>query len=122
MRDRTVTAPTDPRSGERPTEDVKGGDSETEPKGIAPGDCLGRYSVLSRIGGGGMGEVFAARDPELGRTVALKVIRQDRLARSPAARLRLVREAQALARLHPPNIVTVYDVGGDGDRVFVAMG
>src|SRR5215471_19169652 len=88
---------------------------------IAPGDCLGRYTVLSRIGGGGMGEVFAAHDPQLSRTVALKVIREDRLGHSSAARTRLLREAQALARLHHPNVVTVHDVGGDLDRVFVAM-
>jgi len=96
-----------------------GADREA-PQAIAPGDCLGRYTVRSLIGAGGMGQVFAASDNELGRTVALKVIRPDRGA-SSYARARLLREAQALALLHHPNVVTVHDVGSEGDHVFVAM-
>ena len=88
---------------------------------IRAGDCLGRYTVRSLIGAGGMGQVFAAFDPELGRTIALKLIHPDRMIQSPIARARLLREAQALARLHHPNVVTVHDVGTDGDQVFVAM-
>lgn len=87
---------------------------------IGPGDCLGRYTIRRLIGAGGMGRVFAAVDPELGRAVAIKLIRADR-ASSPSARARLVREAQALARLHHPNVVTVYDVKTQGDAVFIAM-
>ncbi|HEX8106839.1 MAG TPA: serine/threonine-protein kinase [Kofleriaceae bacterium] len=88
---------------------------------VTVGSSLGRFTVTSSIGGGGMGEVFAAHDQELGRTVALKVIRPDRLAHSPTARLRLMREAQALARLHHPNVVTVYEIGTEGEHVFLAM-
>ena len=102
--------------------------AETVPEGargdrgqtIGPGDCLGRYTVRTLIGAGGMGRVFAATDTELGRTVALKVIRPDRGA-SSAARARLLREAQALALLHHPNVVTVHDVGTEGEIVFIAM-
>jgi hypothetical protein len=67
-----------------------------------------------------MGQVYAATDQELGRSVALKVIRPERVA-SSYARARLVREAQALALLHHPNVVMVHDVGAEGDNVFVAM-
>ena len=87
---------------------------------IQPGDCLGRYTVRRLIGAGGMGRVFAAVDPELGRAVAIKLIRAER-AWAPSARARLLREAQAMARLHHPNVVTVYDVGTQDDEVFIAM-
>jgi eukaryotic-like serine/threonine-protein kinase len=87
---------------------------------IQPGDCLGRYTIRRLIGAGGMGRVFAAVDPELGRAVAIKLIRAER-AWAPSARARLLREAQAMARLHHPNVVTVYDVGTQDDEVFVAM-
>jgi len=90
-------------------------------RAIGPGDCLGRYTVQALIGTGGMGRVFAATDSELGRTVALKVIRPDRGPASSYARARLMREAQALAVLHHPNVVTVHDVGTEGENVFVAM-
>ncbi|HWB73947.1 MAG TPA: serine/threonine-protein kinase [Nannocystaceae bacterium] len=69
---------------------------------------LGRYVVLERIGAGGMGIVYAAYDPQLDRKVALKVLHKSSLG---GDRPRLLREAQALARLSHPNIVTVYDVG-----------
>ena len=88
---------------------------------IRPGDCLGRYTIRDLIGAGGMGRVFAALDPELGRTVALKVIRRDRLRTPSLAQARLRREAQVLARLQHPGVVTVYDVGTQDDQVFIAM-
>jgi Tol biopolymer transport system component len=77
---------------------------------------LGRYRILSRIGRGGMGEVFEAEDPELGRKVAIKVLREDR-AHAPA----LLKEAQALARLVHPNVITIHDVGTDEGHVFLVM-
>jgi tetratricopeptide (TPR) repeat protein/predicted Ser/Thr protein kinase len=113
--------PSPSRSRDVHQEDADRAALSDAPPAIAVGSCLGRYTVISPIGGGGMGEVFAADDPELGRTVALKVIRPDRLLRSPSARLRLMREAQALAKLHHPNVVTVYDVGAEGEQVFIAM-
>ncbi|HTM19138.1 MAG TPA: serine/threonine-protein kinase, partial [Kofleriaceae bacterium] len=78
-----------------------------------------RFVVEEVLGAGGMGVVMAAVDPELGRRVALKVLRPD-LA-SALDQGRLVREAQAMARLSHPNVVTVYDVGRAGDNVFIAM-
>jgi adenylate cyclase len=81
---------------------------------------LGRYAVRELLGRGGMGEVYLAHDPDLDRLVAIKVIRA-RAERSPASRARFQREAQALARLSHPNVVTVYDVGSMGDTIYVAM-
>ncbi len=83
--------------------------------------ALGRYTVRGLLGRGGMGEVYLAHDPELDRLVAIKVIRTGVAERSPEARARFQREAQAMARLSHPNVVTVYDVGTTGDTVYVAM-
>ncbi len=110
MDDLTATVPLD-GVGPRP-----GPSAEALGRGVA----VGRYVVLDRIGAGGMGVVYAAYDPELDRRVALKLLRPDRFG-GDAGRLRLLREAQALARLTHPNVVAVYDVGTFGDRVFVAM-
>ena len=79
------------------------------------GARVGRYAVAERLGAGAMGVVHAAHDPELDRRVAVKLMHD--AAWSP----RLVREAQALARLAHPNVVTVYDIGEHAGRVFIAM-
>lgn len=76
-----------------------------------PGVQLSRYHVLERIGWGGVGVVNAAYDPELHRRVAIKFLRQDPTHDDSRARLRLMREAQAMARLSHPNVAAVYDVG-----------
>ncbi len=84
---------------------------------------LDRYTVLDSLGHGGMGLVVAAYDPELDRTVALKVVRPPRRAgvdRETAQRA-LLREARAVAALSHPNVVTIFDVGRAGDRVWFAM-
>jgi hypothetical protein len=83
------------------------------------GDRIGRFVITSRIGEGGMGVVLAGHDPDLNRPVAIKLLRT--ATASPGYRARLLREAQALARLHHPNVVSVYEVGADGDRIFIAM-
>lgn len=87
------------------------------------GASVGRYVILETVGSGGMGIVYAAYDPELDRKVALKLVRPDRFRQ--ASRLRLLREAQAVARLSHPNVVAVHDAGTwaslDGDQVYVAM-
>ena len=89
---------------------------------LTPGTRLGRYVVLEELGTGGMGVVFAAYDPELNRKVALKLLRPRNLERKrKASSNRLLLEAQALAKLAHPNVITVYDVGTYGDQVFVAM-
>jgi tetratricopeptide (TPR) repeat protein len=88
-----------------------------------PGDRVGRYELLERLGAGAMGVVFAAYDPELERKVAVKLLRRGAdVERSPARSSdRLMREARAMAQLAHPNVVAVYDVGSRGDRIFIAM-
>ncbi len=89
---------------------------------LSVGDRVGRYLVLSSIGAGGMGVVFAAYDPQLDRKVALKLLRANLGANAKEARTRLKREAQAIAQLNHPNVVGVYDVGTtDADDVYIAM-
>jgi serine/threonine protein kinase len=84
------------------------------------GTRMGRYIVLSTLATGAMGVVVVAYDPELDRKAALKLIRSRR-ANKPAPQARLWREAQALAKLSHPNVVTIYDVGTHDEQVFVAM-
>ncbi|MBX7080315.1 MAG: serine/threonine-protein kinase [Nannocystaceae bacterium] len=93
------------------------------PEPLARGSTVGRYTVLERIGAGGMGVVYAAFDPELDRRIALKVLHaaSDGSVGSTGGRNRLLREAQAMAKLHHPNVITVHDVGTFDERVFVAM-
>ena len=90
---------------------------------LEAGDRLGRYVVLEIIGAGGMGEVYSAYDPELDRRIALKVIRPsaDDSETLTTARGRLLREAQAMAQLSHPNVISVFDVGTLADNVYVAM-
>ena len=96
---------------------------EVEDAALPAGAKLGRYVVLEQLGLGGMSIVYKAYDPQLDRAIALKLVRVDSsLAESPAAASgRLLREAQALAKVSHPNIVAVHDVGLMGDDVFVAM-
>jgi tetratricopeptide (TPR) repeat protein len=84
---------------------------------LAHGVMIGRYMVLRKLGRGGVGTVYAAHDPKLDRQVALKLLHS---ARGDAPE-RLVREAQALARLTDPHVVAVYDAGEIDGRVFIAM-
>jgi len=88
---------------------------------LTRGALVGRYVVLETLGVGGTGVVYAAYDPELNRKVALKLLRSAAFDRSHELRGRLLREAQALARLSHPNVVAVYDVGTFGPSVFIAM-
>jgi len=110
---------------DEPTETVVDGQRRNE-RGRRPAaearsqpTMLGRYVVLGELGRGGMSVVYAAYDPELDRRVALKVVRADQL--SATHRARLHREAQALARLSHPSVVTVFDVGDLENDTFVAM-
>jgi eukaryotic-like serine/threonine-protein kinase len=88
--------------------------------GAAATARLGRFVVLETIGAGGMGEVYAAYDPSLDRKVAIKVIR-DAGGPSTIRHDQLRAEAQAMARLSHPNVVTVHEVGAHRDRVYIAM-
>ena len=103
-------------SGERQAVDITG-------SSIQRGEALDRYVILDRLGAGGMGEVFSAWDPVLDRKVAVKVLRPDFEGSELGEELkeRLLHEAQALAKLSHPNVVTVHDVGLAGDRVYLAM-
>jgi len=82
-----------------------------------PHEKLGRYVVMRELGHGAMGTVYRAYDPELDRAVAVKLLHDV----DDGARARLRSEAQAMARLAHPNVVSVYDVVTDRDLVFVAM-
>ena len=88
---------------------------------LARGTNLGRYVLLDPVGRGGMGVVYSAFDPELDRKVAIKFLRPGRGPNPAAARPQLLAEAQAIARLSHPNIVTVHDVGTFEGEVFFAM-
>ena len=81
--------------------------------------ALGRFEVRERVGSGGMGVVYDAWDPDLGRRVAVKVVRP--AAATPQSQAKLLAEARQLARVQHPNVVTILDVGRSGDRVFIAM-
>ncbi len=81
------------------------------------GTCVGRYVILDRLGVGGMGIVYRAYDPDLDRRVALKLVR----AVTEETTTRMIREAQALAKVSHPNIVQVFDVGTFGETVFIAL-
>ena len=90
---------------------------------LTPAVTLGRYTVLGIVGKGAMGEVYAAYDPELDRKIAIKLLRVGAREEGVATegRIRLMREAQAIAKLSHANVVTVYDVGTFRDDVFIAM-
>ena len=80
---------------------------------------LDRYHILEHLGAGGMGVVFAAYDPDLDRRVAVKLLKADRGGRE--SQVRLLREAQALARLSHPNVVQIHDARVVGEQIFIAM-
>ena len=90
--------------------------------GLAQGTRVGRYVVLRPLGEGGMGVVYTAWDPELDRTVCLKLLRSELVALLGAeAQPRLQREAQAMARVEHPHVVGIHDVGRWDGGLFIAM-
>jgi tetratricopeptide (TPR) repeat protein len=110
--------------------EVLPGSAPSEPPGplpaiarLTPGVAVGRYELVELIGSGGMGNVYRAHDPHLSRDVALKVLHRGYAGERAGSdyRHRLLREAQALAKLSHPNVVAAFDVGTYEDALFVAM-
>jgi serine/threonine protein kinase len=101
---------------------LAGSEAPGEPDELARGTAIGRYLLLGKLGAGGMGVVYVAHDPELDRKVALKLLAPRAGGGSgEAGRARLLREAQALAKLSHPNVVAVHDVGQHEGAVWIAM-
>jgi eukaryotic-like serine/threonine-protein kinase len=95
-------------------------DSTNVVKGLERGARLGPYEIQRQIGVGGMGEVYAARDTRLGRTVAIKVL-VGKVATRPDALPRFEREARAVSSLNHPNICTLYDIGHQNGLTYLVM-
>jgi Tol biopolymer transport system component len=87
---------------------------------LVAGTKLGPYEIVAPLGAGGMGEVYRARDPRLGREVAIKVLPQH-LSANPETRARFEREAKTVSSLNHPHICTLYDVGREGDTDYLVL-
>jgi serine/threonine protein kinase len=87
--------------------------------GIASGTKIGRYEIRSKIGAGGMGEVFLATDSKLDRQIALKILPND-VANDAERMRRFVQEAKSASALNHPNIITIYEIGETDETHFIA--
>src|SRR5712692_958465 len=87
---------------------------------LEPGSRLGEYEIQGKLGAGGMGWVYQALDHRLNRPVALKILPPGKIA-GDSTRLRFAWEAEAASALNHPSIVTVYEMGREGDIDFIAM-
>ncbi|MDX1382401.1 MAG: serine/threonine-protein kinase, partial [Thermoanaerobaculia bacterium] len=87
---------------------------------LEPGSTLGHYEVISSLGAGGMGEVYRAKDTQLGREVAIKLLLEE-VSRDPERLARFEREARVLAALNHPNVATLHGFERDGETHFLVM-
>ena len=87
---------------------------------LSLGTKLGPYEIVSPLGAGGMGEVYRAHDPRLGRSVAIKVL-PSHLSSDPDLKLRFEREARAISKFSHPHICTLYDVGSQEGTDYLVM-
>ena len=87
---------------------------------LSAGSKLGPYEILAPLGAGGMGEVYRAKDPRLGREVALKVLPESLAADTDRLR-RFEQEARAASSLNHPNIVTIHEIGSANGTAYLAM-
>src|SRR5271169_4457765 len=87
---------------------------------LSVGDRIGHYTVLDKLGAGGMGEVYKARDMRLERLVALKVLVAEGV-QDPECKRRFAQEARAASSLNHHNIVTIYDIGHDNGVDYLVM-
>src|SRR5450759_1836302 len=94
--------------------------SDSFPKPAMIGSTLTHYAIDAKLGEGGMGTVYRARDTVLGRIVAIKVLSSD-AGRDPAMSRRILREAKTASRLNHPNIVTVYELAHTDAVDFIVM-
>ena len=120
-------APTPP-SGQDTIATVPSDGTDSRPATGDPGAAgfedptrIGRFVVIERLGAGGMGVVYAAFDPKLERKIAVKLVRPRPGSDEAGAQTRLLREAQAMAKLSDPNVIQVFDVGTHGEQVYIAM-
>ena len=91
------------------------------PDSLGPGKSIGRFVILRLLGSRGVGAMYAARDAQLGRDVAVKLVRATDAASVGAWRVRVLREAQAMARLAHPNVVPVFEAGEHAAGVYIVM-
>jgi len=87
---------------------------------MTPGQTLSHYEIIEKLGEGGMGVLYKARDTRLNRFVAIKVLPADKVA-DPDRKRRFIQEAQAASALNHPNIITIYDIDSAGSTDFMAM-
>jgi serine/threonine protein kinase/Tol biopolymer transport system component len=110
---------------QRPAAELVGGSATAGPavaagRAFEEGTRLGPYEIVDRVGAGGMGEVYRARDPRLGREVAIKVL-PGSFSADPSRLRRFEQEARAAGGLNHPNITTVYDVGSENGAPYVVF-
>ena len=87
---------------------------------LSPDSSFSHYRIVSKLGAGGMGEVYLAHDTTLDRKVALKILNAD-VASEPERMRRFVQEAKAASALNHPNIITIHEIGESENKHFIAI-